>query len=331
MRSSLLIISLYLCALLCSAQDIHFSQFYQSPFSLNPSFTGSFDGEWRFIGNQRTQWRAVTTPFNTYGVSAEWKNERLKGFDLGISFFNDRTGDSRLTTNMFNLFAAYSWKLDDNQSFRAGLGVGFTSMSIDYTQLRYDNQWNGIAYDPTLSSQENFTRDARAYMNVHLGISYIRKMGEHSLTGGIGLFNLTSPDQSWFDQAFVRLNPRWNVHIQYHHILTQTWRVEPAVLVMHQNPHNEVNLGGRVFYDMTEVDWFRKSFYAGAFARARDAGYIIAGLRYDQWDVGVSYDINLSSLRPASNGRGALEFSIIYIIPPRASLTNFKKTCPDYI
>ena len=326
-----MIIFVWLFSFSMMGQDIHFSQFYQSPFSLNPSLTGAFDGEWRFIGNQRTQWRAVTTPFNTFGASAEWNNERLKGFNAGLSFFNDRTGDSRLTTNMINLFGAYQWSLDQDQWLRVGMGLGITSMSIDYSQLRYDNQWNGISYDPGIAADEPFTRDSRGYMNLHLGATYIKEIGEDRFTAGASIFNLTSPDQSWFDQAFVRLSPRFNFHGQYFHKVNETWAVEPSFLVMTQSPHSEVNLGGRVFYDISESVWLKKVAYAGAFARARDAGYLVAGMRYDQWDVGISYDINLSTLRPASNGRGALEFSVVYIIPPKPKITNIKKTCPDYI
>jgi len=40
------------------AQDIHFSQFQVAPMNYNPALAGQFDGDLRFIANQRTQWRA---------------------------------------------------------------------------------------------------------------------------------------------------------------------------------------------------------------------------------------------------------------------------------
>ena len=48
-----------LLTVLCNglyAQDPHFSQFFSSPLTLNPAFTGKFDGAVRFIGDYRNQW-----------------------------------------------------------------------------------------------------------------------------------------------------------------------------------------------------------------------------------------------------------------------------------
>ena len=40
-------------------QDIHFSQFYMSPLTLNPAMTGVMNCNTRFIGNYRNQWSPV--------------------------------------------------------------------------------------------------------------------------------------------------------------------------------------------------------------------------------------------------------------------------------
>ena len=54
-----------------NAQDIHFSQYYASPLTLNPALTGKFNGLWRVTGIYRDQFRnsvsqnsmAYMTPF----------------------------------------------------------------------------------------------------------------------------------------------------------------------------------------------------------------------------------------------------------------------------
>ncbi len=65
--------------------------------------------------------------------------------------------------------------------------------------------------------------------------------------------------------------------------------------------------------------------------RAKDAGFVVGGIKYDAWNVGVSYDINTSNLRPASNGRGGFEFSVIYILNHPSIIVRPPKVCPDYI
>ena len=98
-----------LCALVGDAQDIHFSQFNVAPMVYNPALAGGFDGDIRFIGNQRTQWRSVTAPYSTIGVSADFnhKNQPLMG--SAFSIYQDRAGDSKLNTIAVN--GAFSYEI----------------------------------------------------------------------------------------------------------------------------------------------------------------------------------------------------------------------------
>ncbi|MBP5582449.1 MAG: type IX secretion system membrane protein PorP/SprF, partial [Bacteroidales bacterium] len=41
------------------SQEIHFSQFYASPLSINPANTAWYDGNLRVNAMYRTQWRAI--------------------------------------------------------------------------------------------------------------------------------------------------------------------------------------------------------------------------------------------------------------------------------
>ena len=54
MKICLLVFSLFLLGK-ASAQDPHFSQFFSSPLTLNPAFTGKFFGTYRVAGNYRNQ------------------------------------------------------------------------------------------------------------------------------------------------------------------------------------------------------------------------------------------------------------------------------------
>ena len=330
-----------------AAQDIHFSQFYQSPFNLNPGLTGQFDGAYRFIGNQRTQWRSVTTPYTTFGLSADARNLELpdgllnkqdgKGFatgwNTGLSFFNDKAGDSHLKTTVLNLALSKDVAVgsDGRSHITPGISLGFTSMRIDYSELRYDNQWNGIAYDPDINPGEQYQRNSRGYFNLNVGISYFRTWSRNKeIIGGASIFNIGNPKQSFFNDGFVKLDTRANLHFQYRFPINDEWLAEPMVLFMAQGTYKEFNVGGLAHYVLEDGSWMYRTLYAGVFARARDAGYIVAGMRYDAWNVGLSYDINMSNLKPASNGKGGFEISIVYIIPPKPKLTPVK-FCPDYM
>ena len=64
-------------------QDIHWSQFNDNPIFQNPGNTGQFNGDIRFIGNYRDQWRSVTVPFSTISISVDSKLYNHKNLGFG--------------------------------------------------------------------------------------------------------------------------------------------------------------------------------------------------------------------------------------------------------
>ena len=56
-----------------SAQDLHFSQFFEAPLLRNPSLAGIFAGDFRAQMVYRNQWASVTTPYQTASLNSEYK------------------------------------------------------------------------------------------------------------------------------------------------------------------------------------------------------------------------------------------------------------------
>jgi type IX secretion system PorP/SprF family membrane protein len=330
-----------------SGQDIHFSQFFNCPYNLNPGLTGQFNGAYRFVGNQRTQWRSVTVPYSTFGLGADAGKlelpdgilnkkdgiEYATDLNIGISFFHDKTGDSQLTSNQINLLIGKDIPVgNDNHSVVSGaLAIGYTGMNIDYNALQYDNQWNGFVYDPGISSDEIFARDSRGYMNLNAGLIYRKsKSREEEFIGGIAVYNINQPRQSFFNDGYVKLDTRLNLHGSYRFEVNRDWLVEPMLMASFQGTYNALNFGGLAYYITDKRSYAWKAIYAGVLGRASDAGYVVAGMHYNEWNVGLSYDINTSNLKPASNGRGGFEIAVIYIIPPAPKPRKIK-VCPDFM
>jgi Type IX secretion system membrane protein PorP/SprF len=76
MRKILLASVIVMFALSAYAQDPHFSQFFASPLTLNPAFTGKFDGEWRLAANHRDQWPSIPKAYVTSSAFRYWFNEK---------------------------------------------------------------------------------------------------------------------------------------------------------------------------------------------------------------------------------------------------------------
>jgi type IX secretion system PorP/SprF family membrane protein len=330
-----------------AAQDIHFSQFFQSPLLLNPALCGQFEGSYRMGINQRTQWRSVTTPYSTFAFGTDANNLTLPDgifnsedgnfkelpFHGGISIYSDKAGDSQLKTTGVNLIAGQQFKLpfDEKASFHAGAMLGFTSMKIDYSKLTYDSQWNGVNYDPNAPTNEIFPRAGRGYFNLNIGATYARPIDEkRSFTAGMSFYNLSRPKQSFFDEGYVKLDARFNLHGSYKQVINNELSIEPMLLLMRQGKYTEFNVGGMAHYTLSEKPWARNGVYAGLFIRAKDSGFFVVGTQYGPWNAAISYDINTSSLKPASNGRGGLEFSLLHTFSKFPRKMN-AKTCPNYM
>ena len=74
----------------------------------------------------------------------------------------------------------------------------------------------------------------------------------------------------------------------------------------------DVNLGLLWHTKRDKIDFVNDSIsvQGGLTGRLDDAIIFFSGLAYKKFFLGLNYDVNYSSLRPASNGRGAFEFNL---------------------
>src|SRR5436305_8270435 len=83
------------------SQDIHFSQFFETPLLRNPALAGIFSGDLRIQGVYRTQWNSVTVPYQTGSFNGEYKQPIGKSDDfitLGGEILYDKAGTVALTS-----------------------------------------------------------------------------------------------------------------------------------------------------------------------------------------------------------------------------------------
>ena len=87
---------LFLCIqTILNAQDIHFSQFFETPLLRNPSLAGIFTGDLRLQMVYRDQWGSVTDGYRTGSLNGEYKLPIGKADDfltLGGQALFDRAG-----------------------------------------------------------------------------------------------------------------------------------------------------------------------------------------------------------------------------------------------
>ncbi|MFZ1686327.1 MAG: PorP/SprF family type IX secretion system membrane protein [Flavobacteriales bacterium] len=316
------------------AQDIHFSQFFRTPMATAPANIGQFDGAYRFSGVFRQQWRSVTKPYRTFGIGGDARNvKKVEGFGLGAWLFNDRAGDSHMNTFRLNIGGSYTRFVDaaKQHAITGGLQTGFTSISIDYSDLNFDAQYNGFYYDPALANNETFVRDGLTHFDLHAGVGYHYVLDKRKrLDAGLSLYNLTTPTIGFMGGPGSPLDVRFAFNAIGQLPIAAKVDVLPMLEWNAQGKFREFILGGSVRFIQTEVMGLRRAVHIGGYWRWADAGYLFAGVEYDDWDIGISYDINVSELVPASRNRGAIELTAIYILGRSFTLPRYK-ACPDQL
>ncbi len=316
------------------AQDIHFTQWMHAPHTYNPAEIGNFTGDHRFHGNYRNQWSSVTVPFSTTALMADSKAlTKNRNLGLAANLLYDVTGDSKFTTTGISVGASYKFKFKGDSTGEISFGVqpSFTQKKLDLSGLNFDNQFNGNFFDPSLPIGESLQRFSRWYFDVAIGARLFYSLnGQNSIEVGASAYNLLNPKQSFFNEDNTTLDSRFNSYFKWNHTVGKRVVVQPGLLYSKQGTFSSFNVGGIVYYDLSESKFLTKKVFFGLYGRTKDSGDLLAGLIYDRWTFGGSYDFNLSTLVPASNVRGGFEIAVIYIIGSRPKRPEYK-SCPPYL
>ncbi len=315
------------------AQDIHWSQFNDNPLFQNPGNAGNFNGDYRFVANYRDQWRSVTVPYTTLSLSADGKLAKHKNLGYGILFFHDVVGDGSLRTIELQGNVSYLIKLskDSTHTVRSGLNIGMNHRQLNFDQLYFNNQYDGIQYNPSLSSNEVLSNDRKTNFSLGIGAVYEYYVNKRfNIIGGVGAYNLNKPNQGFYNDVILR-DIRTNIFAKGIYKIGFDWDIIPSVNLSFQGKYNEIIFGSSFKYTLKDRLGEYRALYAGGWFRNKDAGYLSLGMDYQSWFVGLSYDINFSKLVPASRARGGFEIAVRYILHRFKPKKIVHRICPDYI
>ncbi|MBI3882980.1 MAG: PorP/SprF family type IX secretion system membrane protein [Sphingobacteriales bacterium] len=177
---SLIILLILTCEL--SAQDIHFSQFYETPLLRNPALAGIFSGDVRLQSVYRTQWGSVTVPYQTGSLNGEYKLP-LGGDNfvtIGGQILYDKAGTINLTTTHILPALNFHKSLSGYRNTFVSLGFmgGLVQRNFDRSKVTTDQQFNGGIYTDYAPDGENFTKTSYSYFDGSVGMSFNTQIGE---------------------------------------------------------------------------------------------------------------------------------------------------------
>jgi len=316
-----------------TAQDIHFSQFNSSPLNLNPALTGVMNCNIRLVGNYRNQWASVlkANAFSTYSVSYDQRIPvgRNDYFGVGGTFWGDKAGESSFATLQGRLSFSYSKKMSGGRKYGnylvVGADAGASQRSIDFLALRYGSQHDGAGgFDGTLSSNETFDRNNFLFADVSAGLLWFSVFDEdNNFHVGAAFSHLNRANQSFDTSEFEELFSKFTLHGGGEFLVADRIGLVPGFVTFFQGPSFQFNAGTSLKFLLGKSKRLNQAFQIGAWFRvsnhfrdsiASDALILSTKFDYEQFSIGFSYDVNVSSLRPASNSNGAFEFSMVYKI-----------------
>jgi type IX secretion system PorP/SprF family membrane protein len=311
---------LFVCTLgVAEAQDPHFSQFFASPLTLNPALTGKFEGDLRVTGNYRNQWPTINRAFTTTTVSADAPimANRISSTDtwgVGVMGYSDQSANSALKFNYLSVSTAFHKGLDEDgySQIGAGFQATYTNMLLNVTDLKFEDQLTPFGFTGTTSEVFNNSNLKNNYFDLNAGILYSGSTTDkNNFYAGISMYHLTRPKQQ-FTGTFFLLNPRTTFHGGGYFPVGNNSTIHLSALYSMQAGASETVFGGAYEVPFAEGDK-STSIYFGGWVRMNDALIPYVGLEFSDFRLGATYDVNTSSLKAASQSRGGMEISLIYI------------------
>ncbi len=304
------------------SQDIHFSQFFEAPLLRNPALAGIFEGDFRVQGVYRNQWNSVTVPYQTASLNAEYKLPvGRKGDDflsLGGEILYDKAGTIALTATHILPVINYHKSLSAEKNMYLSLGFmgGLVQRRLDRSKITTNSQFNGTDYDPTLADGETFSNSGYSYLDGSVGMSFNTQIGQNEddnifLGAAYHHFN-QSANASFYGNSKIEMIPKMVFSAGVRMGVTDYSFVTFHGDYSKQGASTET-IGGMLYsYKLDDPVDPMYIFHAGAFIRWKDAIIPVVKMEYKPMAIAVSYDVNVSELKTASQGRGGFELSISY-------------------
>lgn len=326
---TLLTILLLSIKTILSAQDIHFSQFFETPLLRNPALAGIFTGDFRVQMVYRDQWGSVTDGYKTGSLNGEYKLHVGKADDfltVGGQILFDRAGTTALTQASILPVINYHKSLGNEHNRYLSLGFmgGVVNRSFDRSKMITDDP-NG---EPTAVA--NYT-----YLDGSVGLSYNSNLSSNpddNFYLGLAYHHFTKPSNTFFRDPSVALNPKWTGSAGFRFGIAENAYV--SILADHsiQEKYHETVIGALYGLKIgAQLDDPKYTIHGGLFIRWSDALIPVIKLDYKPFSFAFSYDVNISKLKPYSYGRGGYEISVSYIgflDRDNSSLNAFK--CPRF-
>lgn len=290
-----------LLALNVRAQDAAFTQFYANPLYLNPSLTGNTECG-RIHLNYRNHWPGMGKAYTTYAMAYD---QSIPAINSGFGFLvmNDRQGDGAYNRTTAAGFFSYQLQLGSETMLSFGMKAAFYQEGVNWDKLVFadmiDPITGGIMVGNETQPDQPSVFAADFASGISLGVS-------DSFFVGFAADHLSQPELNFYNSSNERLALKYTLHGGFNFNASTGFfggghvgdlLVLPSFLYMQQGDFRQLNSGIYLSkYPFVTGVWYRHSF------ENPDAIIFLAGLQWENFRVGYSFDASLSPIGGRSGG-----------------------------
>jgi type IX secretion system PorP/SprF family membrane protein len=318
-------------ALSLNAQDIHFSQFYLAPLTINPALTGSFNGLYRVGVIYREQYFAGgdVKPYRTPSASVDFSllKEKIKhgALGVGVVFINDQSNRKTIVQNQFLASVAYHLMFGkDRTKFQLGLGFqgGVKMLRVNYDNMRFEQGFNPDLSYNSANSGESFENQSRTQGIFNAGLfTQLELIKGYRFYTGYSFNNIARQKDKFLSSSsddITRRGFRHLIHGGFEFDIKDAAVLIPGYFFQTQQKAVETNVGLTAGIHVIKKPENRATLFLGLWHRVGESIIPKIGFEYKGFRAGVAYDAMVGKISKdqkniAGRGLHSIEISLIYV------------------
>ncbi len=309
------------------AQDLNQTNIRYYPLYLNPALTGNFKGNYRIGGTVREQGKELMSQgyqtaylYLDSPVSISFGKNNWIG--AGIQVYKDQAGTLPLNTTGVILSVAYHYSFDKkyNKVISIGFQYGNIVRTIDSKKIILESDFISSG---TKNDRIQLTDYKNQFSDINAGIYYKVKFNKVNLWDvGLSVYHIPKPGKNNYLKNQFNIRYTLNSGLKYR--VTRRFAIKPQItLSISKNAYNFIPQF-KTFFKLSKKKKNDDMIYAGLGYRINDALLMMFGIRYKKIDVGIAYDLTISSAAQYNYGQGGLEIGVFKII----NISKKPKTVP---
>ncbi|MBU6341932.1 MAG: PorP/SprF family type IX secretion system membrane protein, partial [Bacteroidetes bacterium] len=332
LRAKFYVLGFLLLAVRVGAQDIHFTQFHNSPLNLNAGLVGVYGGDGRAVVNYKSQWRSVPVPYTTYSGSLEGKLYLNKGvysrfLSGGVLLNQDDQGDLHLKSLLIGLPIGLTVPVGKANYLTFGVMPAFGQRRFDSKNVTFDSQWQNRVFSPNNDAHEDqlLANTNLKYFDLNAGMNFRLQSpkNRNRLDIGYGMQHINRPAHDFYsssltDPGTTRLRSKSTVYLCGLVQLQHNFDLIGSMMWNKQGGARELVYGLSARFHLIQTPYKEMALQVGMNRRHYYNDAIVPHVEflYRTITVGFTYDINwlpkIGNVNPPANkvitnGRGGPE------------------------